>query len=90
VFVHLVEVEGQLAAQRDSEPVGGSRPTSTWAVGEPIKDRVGLLLPADVPPGLYELVVGMYDPATLERLPVRDADGNVAGDSILLGPVEVR
>jgi hypothetical protein len=90
VFVHLIDREGQLAAQRDSEPVGGSRPTSTWAAGEPIKDRVGLLLPVDLPPGLYELVVGMYHPATLERLPVFDADGNPAGDSILLGPVEVR
>jgi 4-amino-4-deoxy-L-arabinose transferase-like glycosyltransferase len=90
VFVHLIDQAGQLAAQRDSEPVGGSRPTSTWVGGEPIKDRVGLLLPADLPPGLYELVVGMYHPATLERLPVFDADGNPAGDSILLGPVEVR
>jgi hypothetical protein len=51
---------------------------------------VGLLLPADTPPGLYELVVGMYDPVTLERLLVFDADGNSAGDSILLGPLEVR
>jgi 4-amino-4-deoxy-L-arabinose transferase-like glycosyltransferase len=90
VFVHLVDLDGQLAAQRDSEPVGGSRPTSTWAAGEPVKDRVGLLLPADLTPGLYELVVGMYDPATLERLPAHDDDGNLAGDSIPLGPVEVR
>jgi hypothetical protein len=90
VFVHLVDLGGQLVAQRDSEPVGGSRPTSTWAVGEPIKDRVGLLVPMDTPPGQYELLVGMYDAATLERLPVHDSDGVLIGDSILLGPLEVR
>jgi hypothetical protein len=90
VFVHLVDREGQLITQRDGEPAGGLRPTSTWAVGETIPDRVGLLLPMDIPPGEADLLVGMYDPTTLERLPVLDASGQVVGDTISLGRVRIQ
>ena len=82
-------------AQTDSPPAGGARPTSGWQEGEVIVDHHGLhlpdmLLPADLPSGdEYELRVGMYLPATGERLPVRDSDGGSLGDSILLGWVTV-
>lgn len=89
VFVHLVDDSGQPVAQRDSEPLGGSRPTTTWNVGETVTDRVGLLLPTDLLPGDYELLVGMYDPETLERLPLLDASGQMIGDSISLGSVHI-
>jgi hypothetical protein len=89
VFVHLVDGAGQLVAQRDAEPAGGLRPTSTWPPGETVTDRVGLYLLPDTSPGDYDLLVGMYEPSTLERLPVIDATGQVAGDSISLGPVSV-
>jgi hypothetical protein len=32
----------------------------------------------------------MYDPATLAVLPVTSADGNPAGDSLILATVEVQ
>jgi 4-amino-4-deoxy-L-arabinose transferase-like glycosyltransferase len=85
VFVHLVDADGQPAVQNDSAPVGGARPTSTWQPGELIVDRYGLLLSRDIPPGNYELRVGMYLPATGERLPVFDADGQELGDGIWAG-----
>jgi len=88
VFIHLIAPDGTLAAQQDSAPVGGFRPTSTWSIGEVIHDRHGLLLPADIEPGEYALWTGLYDGATGERLPVRLPDGN-ADDHILLGTVEV-
>jgi hypothetical protein len=43
-----------------------------------------LLLPAELPPGDYQVLVGMYDPATMERLPLVDARGQVAGDVLPL------
>jgi hypothetical protein len=89
VFVHLVNGAGQLVAQRDGEPAGGLRPTNTWSPGDTITDRVGLYLPPGTPPGDYELLVGMYEPSTLERLPVLDAKGQEVGDSISLGTVHV-
>lgn len=89
VFVHLIDGDGQLVAQQDSEPRNGLRPTTTWVPEESITDHVGLWLPLDLPPGQYQLLVGMYDAETLERLPVLDAAGGTVGDSIPLGSVSI-
>ena len=35
-----------------------------------IRDEYTLDVPASLPPGDYRIEVGMYDPQTLERLPV--------------------
>jgi hypothetical protein len=61
VFLHLVGEDGLPVAQRDSEPVGGLRPTTAWVADESITDNHGLLLPADLLPGRYRLFVGWYD-----------------------------
>ncbi len=95
VFTHLIGAMNPLTqspvwAQMDSEPVGGSRPTTTWQIGETVDDRYGLQVPPNTPPGEYTLEAGMYDPATLARLPVRDESGaRVAEDRVLLGAVRV-
>jgi 4-amino-4-deoxy-L-arabinose transferase-like glycosyltransferase len=89
VFVHLLDKSSQLAAQTDSAPAGGSRPTSTWQENEIIVDRHGLLLPDHLPPGEYELRVGMYLRATGERLPVQGPDLQALGDSISLGQIKM-
>jgi mannosyltransferase len=85
VFVHLLNEQGRLVSQRDSEPLAGTRPTTTWPVGEPVADRYGLTLPVDLPSGDYRLVLGFYDAASGERL---TACGQQA-DAILLAPVHV-
>jgi hypothetical protein len=95
VFAHLLDKDGQLVAQQDSEPVGGSRPTTSWSLGEVIVDHLGILIPPDLNGGEYQLVVGMYRPDTGERLPVQDVgDGmsgdSIAGDSIALDKIQVR
>jgi len=85
VFVHLLDGEGRIVAQRDSEPVGGSRPTSGWGIGEEILDHYGMMLPKELPSGEYQLVVGMYDPTSGERLPIYGMDGErLPGDRVLL------
>lgn len=90
VFVHLLDGEGRIVAQRDSEPVGGSRPTSGWGMGEEIWDNYGIMLPEELPSGEYQLVVGMYDPTGGERLPIYGIDGErLPDDRVLLGEVEV-
>ncbi len=90
VFVHLLDGEGRIVGQRDSEPVGGSRPTSGWRIGEEILDNYGIMLPKELPSGEYQLVVGMYDPTSGERLPIYEMDGKrLPGKRVLLGAVEV-
>lgn len=88
VFVHLLDEDGSILAQHDSQPMGGVRPTSGWRIGEKIEDRHGVLLP-EIPPGEYSLVVGVYDPESGERLSISDGGERAMGDSLLLGRVRV-
>ena len=89
VFVHAVGPDGEIWAQRDTPPDGGSYPTSRWVVGEVIADPMRVPLPAEIPPGPLDLVVGMYRPDTGQRLPVLNAEGQPVGDNVVLGPVSV-
>lgn len=82
VFVHLIGPEG-LVAQHDSLPDSGAAPTSTWQVGEVIKDDVELLIPADVTPGEYRLIVGLYELPLCRRLHM------AGGDSVSLTAVVI-
>ncbi|MCD6290554.1 MAG: hypothetical protein J7M34_08625 [Anaerolineae bacterium] len=84
VFAQLLDKSGKLVAQQDSPPAGGYRPTSSWAPGEPVEDHIGVGIPADLPPGDYALIVGIYDPTTGARLPV-----STGGDFVTLGRVKV-
>lgn len=78
VFLHLVDEEGQIVAQRDSEPGGGLAITTTWQPGELIPDNHGLLVPLETPPGRYTLLLGLYDFADpSSRLPISTIDGAI-------------
>jgi hypothetical protein len=77
VFVHLLDAEGNHVAQSDNQPVLWTRPTSSWTPGEPIEDRHALVLPAELSPGLYTLIVGVYLPGDGERLLTESGDGFV-------------
>lgn len=65
VYVHLLNEQGTITAQRDLPPLDGSLPTTQWKTGDLIRDDQDLALPANIPNGTYQLVVGMYDPKTL-------------------------
>jgi hypothetical protein len=71
VFLHLLSAEGQILAQRDVdlEPGGGDQ-------------RVGLLLPLDLAPGAYRLRIGVYDPATGERLTLPTGEDSLTIEEI--------
>ncbi len=88
VLTHLLDSEGRLRAQKDNPPVNGLLPTSAWEVGEIIQDRYIIPLNSDLPPGEYQLEIGMYQLETGQRLEVRE-EPDVEGDHILLGAVEV-
>jgi 4-amino-4-deoxy-L-arabinose transferase-like glycosyltransferase len=91
VFTHLLGANGGVAAGHDSQPDGGHYPTSAWQAGETILDAHELSIPADAPPGDYQLEVGLYNLATLARLPASDGAGQpLPDDAALLGTIEVR
>jgi hypothetical protein len=82
-FLHLRDAANKNVAQKDSPPAAGRYPTSLWDAGEVIVDEITLPL-AEVTPGRYTPVVGLYNLATGERLAV---PGNPANE-IALEPVE--
>ena len=71
VFLQLLDAQGRLAAQRDSEPAGGSAMTTAWPVGDSVVDKHALEIPSDLPAGEYTLIAGLYDiQDPMARLPV--------------------
>ena len=88
-FVHLVGADERPLAQEDTVPCGGGCPTSSWIAGEVLLDTAVLALPADLEPGRYSLAIGWYDPAAMQRLPVRDASGQPLPNERLILPLEV-
>lgn len=89
VFLHLLNGQGLLVAQRDSEPGGGLALTTTWEPGQTQIDNHGILIPTESEPGNYQLLLGLYplgNPST--RLPVT-LSGEGVGDSLTLDPIRV-
>jgi hypothetical protein len=84
VFVQILNPAGQVIAQIDQPPLAGAAPTTTWLPGEILVDGYNLHLPANLPPGQYRLITGLYHPATGQRL---STDSNL--DFVDLTPVTV-
>ena len=91
VFSHLVRSDDSgPIAQGDSMPLHGYRPTSQWDPGDFMVDEQEIKLPADLPPGAYELLIGMYRPESMQNLAVHDAPRVLPGDRVVLSGVTVR
>ncbi len=63
VFTQVLDSTGQMVAQQDNLPVNGLAPTTSWAAGTMIRDPYQLALPANLPAGRYQLLVGLYTEA---------------------------
>ncbi len=90
VFVHLLDAAGAKLTQVDHPPLDGDYPTSAWQPGDMIVDHYVLTIPPDAPLGAYRPLVGFYLPATLERVQVGSATGEVRDWGALLAPLTVR
>ncbi len=86
VFVHLLDAEGRIVAQHDGIPAQGQLPTDIWFPQEYIRDVHILSIPSNLPPGRYDLRVGMYDPHTGARLHVT-SELPVFDDALELTPL---
>lgn len=86
-FVHVLDFNGKPVAQHDSVPCGGECPSSSWLPGEVLFDEISLQLPLDLPPGSYPIGLGWYDPATLQRAPASDANGQRLKDDLMPLPL---
>jgi hypothetical protein len=68
VFTHVLDSSQKIVAQVDNPPQRGAAPTTGWVPGQVIRDAYDLSLPAQLPSGPLTLEVGLYDPATGQRL----------------------
>jgi hypothetical protein len=91
VFVQLLDAGGANVAQWDGAPADAvsKLPASAWPVGWRGHQEVSMALPETLSPGVYAVIVGMYDWQTGQRLPVNGRD-SVTIDSVTIGRVEQR
>jgi hypothetical protein len=68
VFTHLLAGDGRVVAQHDGQPNGGEFPTSLLGSNVVVPDAHPLDVSA-LPPGQYDLEIGLYQLSTGERLP---------------------
>jgi 4-amino-4-deoxy-L-arabinose transferase-like glycosyltransferase len=96
VFTHLVgeaynpATNGPVWAQHDAEPLDGGWPTTYWMAGDVVPDVHLLEIPANTPPGVYRIAVGLYPTGGGERLPIFDGAQRLDGDRALLVEIVVR
>ena len=93
IFVHIFDPStGIPVAQDDAMPRRGGLPTRLWAPGDLVTDSFPIEI-GGVAPGNYGIAIGVYDPATGERLPLQTAEGElsddgrfVTGERVIIGP----
>jgi hypothetical protein len=81
-------------ANDDGPPLGGYAPagmTTTWRIGDPVHDERALMLPRDLPPGRYTLLLGVYsgDGAPGTRLPVTASASTLPENRLVVATVDV-
>jgi 4-amino-4-deoxy-L-arabinose transferase-like glycosyltransferase len=89
-FVHLLAPDGRRVAQVDALLDQGMFPS--WQAGQQFDTPFPLRLPADLQPGAYRVVLGVYAPDSA-RLPLRSgpaAPADLAGpDALLLATIDL-
>jgi hypothetical protein len=95
VFVHLIDLGNRPVIDNlDYTPLGGAFPTHLWIPkwlpGQRVLDPYRMPLPPDLPPGTYQIEVGLYEMVSQRRLHISDNEGNLVGDRYILGQVSVK
>jgi hypothetical protein len=91
VFVHVWDAKGQAVFQHDKRALNDLLPMSSWVPGSMLRDPYAMVIPPDLPPGEYNVAVGVYDPtAQGARLPVQAAGHAVVSDAVILGTLQVQ
>lgn len=86
IFVHLVDDQGIIVAQRDRYPGEGALATTLLRPGQTFADRYVIPVPAATySPAAARIQVGLYDLLDGARLPVAGD-----GDEVALAPLSIR
>jgi hypothetical protein len=85
IFMHVRDAAGEIVAGWDMMPRYNTFPTTDWPLVERIDDVHIVPLAKDLPPGEYQVALGMYYWATGVRLPAYTRHGErLPKDTVLL------
>ncbi len=88
LFVHLVNADGTIEAQRDVYPGGGLLATSDLEAGDSWNNLVAVPIAETVyAPQTLDIWLGFYDLTTFERMAPLGADADPQSDRLWLGRV---
>jgi hypothetical protein len=85
VFVQLLRGSDQIWGQSDHVPRNGEAATSRWIADQVVTETFELRIGADAPEDSYQLVVGLYESATVQRLKLPSGL-----NFVVLGQIDVR
>ncbi|NWF70316.1 MAG: hypothetical protein HXY40_14615 [Chloroflexi bacterium] len=96
-FVHIGVPGVPPLAQAPGKDHPGGRPMTEWTPAGYIRDEHIIFLPETMPPGRYQIIIGLYTCETRpagacgngERPPVYAADGAPLGDALPLATISV-
>ncbi len=82
VFAHALDPARGSLGQQDTYPGGGLWATTVWDPGRLFVDTYYIRLAPDLASGsTFQIVLGLYDATTMQRLPVRGADAGATEEA---------
>jgi len=84
IFVHLLDAHSVVVGTYD----GLSVPPANWEPGDVFIQWHSLSVEPTTPAGEYQVEMGFYSPATMQRLPIFQ-EGEAVADRLLLSPIQV-
>jgi hypothetical protein len=92
VSLQVIDTHWNKAAQSDTWPLNGERPTTSWEPGETIRERHELIISPDAAPGAYDLRLTLYRVTSngdLEHLPISLTRTGMPTKAIVLTPLRI-
>lgn len=87
-FIHITDAGGKIMTQLDRPPLQGQQPTNTWTVGAELEDSYNLILPKSIPPGMYQVHIGLYKGD--QRMPVIDPGlARARDDAVIVHQIKI-
>jgi hypothetical protein len=86
VLAHLQDARGHVWGQMDRQPI---IPTPRWKSGDIIRDQYTFELPQVMPPGEYQITLGVWDPQVEKSLTITGTQGQMQGIEVVLDTVMV-
>jgi hypothetical protein len=90
IFIHLINEDGSIEAQRDVYPGGGLIATSDLTIGDTWNNKIAVELPQGLyTPQTLDIYLGLYHLPTSDRMAAAGSDTDTANHRIYLGQIRL-